>query len=41
MNLRAKRAATLWPRLDSFHMLLNLRSHYLLLQARKQRFAFC
>ena len=41
MTLRAKRVATLRAILDGCHMLLNLRGHDLLLQARKQRFAFC
>src|ERR1019366_7117434 len=40
MALRAKRVATLRAILDGCHMLLNLRGHDLLLQARKQRFAF-
>ena len=41
MTLRAKRVATLRAILDGCHMLLNLRGHDLLLQARKQRFALC
>ena len=41
MTLRAKHIATLRAILDGCHMLLNLRGHDLLLQARKQRFAFC
>ena len=44
MTLRAKRAATLraiLAILDGCRMLLNLRSHDLLLQACKQRFALC
>jgi hypothetical protein len=41
MPLRAKRIAALRASLDGCHMLLNLRGHNLLLQPRKQRFAFC
>jgi hypothetical protein len=41
MTLRAKRIATLRAILDGCHMLLNLRGDDLLLQARKQRLAFC
>jgi hypothetical protein len=39
--LRAKRFAASRAGLDAGNMLLNLRGHDLLLQARKQRFAFC
>ena len=39
MTLRSKRFATLRTILDRGHMLLNLRGHDLVLQARKERFA--
>jgi hypothetical protein len=41
MTLRAKCTATLRAGLEGRHMLLNLRGHHLLLQAREQRFSFC